>query len=293
MASLTLKELRFSIGTALVSILVAVGTLGKGRLFSTLIMALGATHRAMPPLQRVTGPRVIKAVTRNFQPTRGGVATSAVGTQSSGVGILVAVGAILMSHPCKAHRPVFFLRPMTLTTVHLKVLSGQWKNSGLVFKTRRGFPHRGIVTGRAVFLKLSLMNIFVTAGTLVFQAQKSASEFLVLASQWGRVGYEFGRVALTAFQFGVAVLELKPGHLMLEILLPIRPKNQIVVAPLMLHMAVDALAKIFTCVQTFPSLAHGDNFSMALQALFLHLPIAKLMAFGAPGQAFKFRMRLA
>lgn len=223
---------------AVVGIAVAIAALGKSRLLAAVAVALGAADTGVASQERIARATVVKGLAVDLQPTRGGVALSAVGAKSRGVRILMTGSAILMGlgfenghgHYAVTDRDWLSRLAMAFGTIDLLVLAGQRKSSQVVIKTSGRTPGFGTVAGGAGSLLLATgqdsgVRILVTGQTILAQAQPGSLQVLVQRTQSSRIRHMLRVVALAAFEFQMGTGHCVTQHRVVEILLTVGPEQ--------------------------------------------------------------------
>ena len=135
-------------------------------------MASRATHLDVRAQEREFGFRVVEFKLRQeFFPARGCVAFLAALLEAAAVRIQVAVGATAELHILKSRRTARRIRFVAFFTGNLRVKSRQRIARLGVIEFFRVLPVVYVVTTRAVFAELSLVDVFVTALALGGQAE--------------------------------------------------------------------------------------------------------------------------
>jgi len=142
------------------------------------VVALGALGARVTAHEQEPRLRMVEALAIDNRETIGDVASGAVGPESTGVRVLMAVGAALVWNRLVPRSRLAFAadqgdstrNKMALLAGELGVLAGQGKRRPRMIEAYRGLPARSTVTRLAVRPERLPVRVFVTCQALAFES---------------------------------------------------------------------------------------------------------------------------
>lgn len=140
---------------------------------------------------------------------------------------------------------------MAVRTLHLQVPALQWERCSGMIESRRRFPACIGMAFQAVLPYLSPMLILMAIQTGGIESQKCPVQILPGVQKFRLPLDLISFMAFSAIQNAVLALQLVARLGMIEILNPVRPPDQFVVAAQMLHVTGNAVVVALIFMQAF------------------------------------------
>jgi hypothetical protein len=251
-------------------------------------MAGGTADPTVRACQRISGAAVIESPGAPFTESGGYVAIAALRSQSSGMGVRVAGGALPVRNGRQRGIERTVTRGMTPAAPDRPMLPGQRIQGAVVVEARGRIPLASIVAAGTGCFQPAAMHIGVTAHTGRVETGPVPGRSRRCQRRDGPMAI-LGGMAGSAFRAAMRALESPACPLMIEAPDAVGgPRDQTEIDPGVIRMAGRALARALAGMES-PALPHQPpNIAVAGQAGLVHrIPAANRMTRETAGRALQ------